>query len=189
VLRVGWLRTPEWTLVPDATRAALEAGVARLDAMEDIAVIERAHPPAFEGLMAAQSALMRAQAYEELSEARAHPEAISRELTDYLGDAPDPVAIEVGRAHRERALAALPELFDGVDVVLAPAALGEAPDRATTGDPVLCRIWTLLGTPAVAVPGLVGPAGLPLGVQLLAPRGADGLALGAAERVARALVA
>ena len=189
VLRIGWLRTPEWALVPESTRAALEDGVAHLDAAAGITIVERAHPEAFEGLVAAQAALMRAEAFEELEAARQHPEAISRELADYLGHAPDPGAIAAGRAHRARALAALPDLFADVDVLLAPAVLGEAPERATTGDPVLCRAWTLLGTPAVAVPGLVGPAGLPLGIQVLAPPGADGLALGAAERVARALVA
>jgi Asp-tRNA(Asn)/Glu-tRNA(Gln) amidotransferase A subunit family amidase len=29
------------------------------------------------------------------------------------------------------------------------------------------RVWTLLGPPAVALPGLRGPQGLPLGVQLI----------------------
>lgn len=188
-LRVGWLPTPEWALVPEATRTVLVDGVARIAAAEGIDVIELVHPPAFEGLVDAQAALMRAEAFDALAEARTHPESLSRELREYLGAAPDPEAIARGLAHRDRARAALPELFSGVDVLLAPAVLGEAPDRATTGDPVLCRAWTLLGTPTVAVPGLVGPAGLPLGVQVVASAGADGLALGAAERVARALVA
>lgn len=189
VLRIGWFPSPEWTLVPDDTRAVLRDALAHLDAAEGITILARSEPPAFVGLMAAQAALMRAQAFAELPEARADPGAISPELARYLGDAPDPAAIAAGRAHRDRALAELPALFDGVDVLLAPAVLGEAPDRSSTGDPVLCRAWTLLGTPAVAVPGLRGPSGLPLGIQVIAPRGADGLALGAAERVARALVA
>ena len=36
-----------------------------------------------------------------------------------------------------------------------------------TGDPLLCRAWTFLGVPAISVPGLVGPAGMPVGVQLV----------------------
>jgi Asp-tRNA(Asn)/Glu-tRNA(Gln) amidotransferase A subunit family amidase len=188
-LRVGWLPTPEWALVPDATRRAIAAGLARLEAAEGIDVVARDAPPAFEGLVAAQSALMRAQAHDALPEALAERDAISDELRAYLDGGPDPDAIADGRAHRERALGELPALFDGVDVVLAPAVLGEAPDRATTGDPVLCRAWTLLGTPTVAVPGLTGPSGLPLGIQVVAPHGADGLALSAAGRIARALVA
>jgi Asp-tRNA(Asn)/Glu-tRNA(Gln) amidotransferase A subunit family amidase len=78
----------------------------------------------------------------------------------------------------------LDQLFADVDVLVAPAVLGEAPGTETTGDPLLCRMWTLLGTPAIAVPGLTGPAGLPVGVQVIAPPGRDAVALGAADVVA-----
>ena len=71
----------------------------------------------------------------------------------------------LANAWRER----LPEMLAGLDAVLVPAALGEAPLRSEghTGDPLLCRAWTLLGVPAVCVPGLTGPAGMPIGVQLV----------------------
>ncbi len=71
--------------------------------------------------------------------------------------------------------------------LLVPAALGEAPLRSEghTGDPLLCRAWTLLGVPAISVPGLTGPAGMPVGVQLV---GLDEAAvLGAAATVEAAL--
>jgi Asp-tRNA(Asn)/Glu-tRNA(Gln) amidotransferase A subunit family amidase len=58
-----------------------------------------------------------------------------------------------------------------------------------TGDPVFCRIWTHLGCPAISVPGLHGPAGLPLGVQVVAPPGQDGAALTAARWLSRQLAA
>jgi len=54
-----------------------------------------------------------------------------------------------------------------------PAALGEAPVGRATGDPLPCRAWTLLGTPAISVPGLSGPAGMPIGVQLVGLHGAE----------------
>jgi amidase len=53
-----------------------------------------------------------------------------------------------------------------------------------TGDPLLCRAWTALGTPAVSVPGLTGPAGLPVGVQVIAPPGQDELVLAGAHQIA-----
>jgi Asp-tRNA(Asn)/Glu-tRNA(Gln) amidotransferase A subunit family amidase len=59
------------------------------------------------------------------------------------------------------------------DALLAPAAVGEAPDRLTTGDPVMNRAWTALGVPLLAVPGLLGPTGLPLGLQLVGRPGCD----------------
>jgi Asp-tRNA(Asn)/Glu-tRNA(Gln) amidotransferase A subunit family amidase len=94
---------------------------------------------------------------------------------------------EEAMAERERCRDQLDGVFADIDVLLVPSVLGEAPPRETTGDPVMCRGWTLLGTPTVAVPGLLGGSGLPLGVQLVAPLGRDDLALGGARLVAHVL--
>ena len=78
-----------------------------------------------------------------------------------------------------------PACSAGLDALLVPGVLGEAPLRSEghTGDPLLCRAWTLLGVPAISVPGLVGPAGMPIGVQLVGlPAGEERL-LGAAAWV------
>jgi len=57
---------------------------------------------------------------------------------------------------------------------LTPAARGAAPRGLdSTGDPVFCRAWTLLGTPVLAVPGLRGADGMPVGVQLVGRPGGD----------------
>jgi amidase len=40
-------------------------------------------------------------------------------------------------------------------------------DLASTGDSLLCRPFTLLGGPALALPGAWTPAGLPVGLQLV----------------------
>ncbi len=68
-------------------------------------------------------------------------------------------------AARDEALACARRLASTADVLLAPSALGVAPiGLAFTGDPVMCRPWSLLGLPATNVPGhTVG--GLPVGVQ------------------------
>ncbi|MDD0813243.1 amidase [Curvibacter sp. HBC28] len=59
-------------------------------------------------------------------------------------------------------------LMGQADALLVPAAPGEAPrGLAATGDPVFSRVWTLLGLPCVNVPGLFGPGGLPVGLQLV----------------------
>ena len=60
-------------------------------------------------------------------------------------------------------------MVGGFDALLVPGVLGEAPLRSegNTGSPLLCRAWTFLGVPAISVPGLVGPAGMPVGVQLV----------------------
>jgi Asp-tRNA(Asn)/Glu-tRNA(Gln) amidotransferase A subunit family amidase len=82
------------------------------------------------------------------------------------------------------AVAALPELFADVDVLLTASAPGTAPPHERgTGDPVCCRAWTLLGCPAVNVPGLSGPDGLPLGLQVVGRPGDDRRTLAAAAWV------
>ncbi|MFQ5764665.1 MAG: amidase, partial [Rhodospirillales bacterium] len=70
---------------------------------------------------------------------------------------------------------ALDRLFDHYDAILTPAAAGEAPQGLeSTGNPVFNGMWTLLGVPAVSVPLLTGAHGMPIGVQVVGRRGADG---------------
>ncbi|GAN81649.1 Amidase [Acidocella aminolytica 101 = DSM 11237] len=66
------------------------------------------------------------------------------------------------------------EVFENYDVLLAPAAPGEAPlGLEVTGDPIFSRLWTLLRLPSVTLPGMVGENGLPIGIQLLGARNTD----------------
>jgi Asp-tRNA(Asn)/Glu-tRNA(Gln) amidotransferase A subunit family amidase len=83
--------------------------------------------------------------------------------------------------------ARLGAVFDGVDALLVPAAPGEAPEVATTGDPIFNRAWSALGVPAVAVPAGLGPSGLPLGVQIVGPPRQDARVLACAAWVEGAL--
>jgi Asp-tRNA(Asn)/Glu-tRNA(Gln) amidotransferase A subunit family amidase len=75
----------------------------------------------------------------------------------------------------------LEDIFKAYDAILTPATVGEAPPPETTGSPVFCTIWTLLGVPAITLPLLHGSNGLPLGVQLVGRRGFDGRLLRTAQ--------
>ena len=67
---------------------------------------------------------------------------------------------------REAALAILQPLAGAADLLFTPSALGVAPEGLDfTGDPVLCRPWTLLGLPAANVPAWRRSDALPVGVQ------------------------
>jgi amidase len=69
-----------------------------------------------------------------------------------------------------------------IDIVLAPSAAGEAPRGIrATGDPLFNRMWTLLRTPCIHLPLGVGPLGLPVGVTIAGPIGADRSTLLAAD--------
>lgn len=82
---------------------------------------------------------------------------------------------EDAQAVRESAEAFCAKHFNDFDAILAPAATGEAPLRASggTGDPIFCRIWSLTGLPALTLPVLVGENNLPIGVQLIGGREED----------------
>jgi Asp-tRNA(Asn)/Glu-tRNA(Gln) amidotransferase A subunit family amidase len=75
---------------------------------------------------------------------------------------------------REGYYAALDEVFNRFDAIVTPAAAGEAPEGLqSTGDPEFCTIWSYCGVPAISLPLLEGPNGLPVGVQLIGRRGED----------------
>jgi Asp-tRNA(Asn)/Glu-tRNA(Gln) amidotransferase A subunit family amidase len=64
--------------------------------------------------------------------------------------------------------------FNDWDVLLAPSTIGEAPlGLETTGDPLFCRGWTVLGLPCVHLPFAQGRLGLPVGLQLVGRFGQD----------------
>ncbi|GAP37443.1 amidase family protein [Piscinibacter sakaiensis] len=123
----------------------------------------------------------------------ARGDAMSATLRGYLDEAAgiDAAAYAAAwqrlAAERPAALAA----FDGVDALLMPSAPDAAPPLSarSTGPSTLNRVWTLLGTPCVNVPGLATAEGAPLGLQVVTPPGADALALAVAEDLEALLAA
>jgi Asp-tRNA(Asn)/Glu-tRNA(Gln) amidotransferase A subunit family amidase len=104
------------------------------------------------------------------------PDSISTELTALIeagrrtSDADYREALRCGNARRPE-LNAMLARFDGL---LAASTLGVAPvGLSSTGDPYLCRPWTLLGTPSLALPGPLTSAGMPAGIQLVGPLHGD----------------
>jgi Asp-tRNA(Asn)/Glu-tRNA(Gln) amidotransferase A subunit family amidase len=183
-LRLGVCRTFEWDEVEPSARAEFDRAVEGLAVHLDL--VEVTVPEALRGLVTAQQAIMAIEAADALGPVRdRHGDLLSPTLHAVLEEgAARRWSYEAALALAQEARARLPELFADVDVLLAPAVRGEAPALDTTGDPLLCRQWTLLGTPTIAVPGLTGEAGLPLGVQTVASPGGDGIALGAAAVLA-----
>lgn len=71
----------------------------------------------------------------------------------------------------ERVRAAIGRVCGQDSVLLWPSATGEAPiGLATTGDSSLNRPWSLLGYGVMTVPAGSGPAGMPLGLQIIDPQ-------------------
>ncbi|MDB5512914.1 MAG: gatA [Enterovirga sp.] len=95
---------------------------------------------------------------------------------------------DAARSVANRARRDAKSVFAEVDAIITYAAPGEAPHGlGSTGQARFNRLWTLLGTPCVNVPGLRGASGLPVGIQVVAPFARDHVALAAAARLERAL--
>lgn len=173
--RLALVRTHHWEQADASGRAAVERAAERL-ATAGADVVETALPAPFDGLTAAQATIMAFDLARSLADEREHhAELLSEPLRELLdeGAATGEPEYRDALALAERCRAQLGEVLAGADAILTPAAVGEAPPRDSTGDPVFCRAWTLLGTPAVSVPGLSGESGMPIGVQLVAAPGAD----------------
>ncbi|MBT2324490.1 amidase [Variovorax paradoxus] len=169
-LRLGICRTHEWPAIDAGGAAAYEQALERA-AAAGVALSDVALPAAWAGLLEAQKTVMAYEAARQLdTEWRQYPAQLSAALGALLQTGRDCTdeAYAEALAQAAGARRLLPELMRDVDALLVPAAPGEAPaGLAATGDPAFNRIWTLLGPPCVGVPGLRGPQGLPIGVQLV----------------------
>ena len=77
-------------------------------------------------------------------------------------------------ASRRAMIAAATAWLAEFDALVAPPAPGPAPEGlATTGDPSCCTLASLVGFPALTLPIARSAAGLPLGMQFVAPAGED----------------
>lgn len=86
---------------------------------------------------------------------------------------------------REVLYAGLGEIFERCDAILCPAATGPAPaGLGSTGSAIFNGLWTYAGTPAVTLPLFEAEGGLPMGAQLVGPRGGDGRLLRTANWLA-----
>ena len=101
-------------------------------------------------------------------------------LTDILKgmieDGQKVTAVDYNRAvdWRESLNDGLGGVFDRYDAIITPATVGEAPAGLdATGSPVFNTLWTLCGTPAITLPLMEGPNGLPVGVQVVGRRDDD----------------
>jgi Asp-tRNA(Asn)/Glu-tRNA(Gln) amidotransferase A subunit family amidase len=120
-----------------------------------------------------------AKRYEELAASLgAEPVEMGAEFADIVEAHQTVMFAEIGHNMwplYERAGTKLSEMMRG-RLVKGEAPLG----LQSTGSRMQTLAWTTLGVPAVNVPGMVGPNGLPIGVQVVGRRGEDGAALRAA---------
>lgn len=104
------------------------------------------------------------------------------------GGGRDAMAYEKALRVAERARQRFDDAFDEFDCLVTLSAPGEAPRGLDdTGPPIFNKIWNLLHVPCVTVPFGHGDHGLPLGLQVIAPRHRDEVAIRGAAHLERLL--
>ena len=180
---VALVRTPFWQDASAAMQNAVERA-ARAAERSGARVKDMELPPIFADAVRAHRIVQGYEAIRALAfEYDFHRDRMGPVLRAQLDDAATIDADTYDNARRitRRARRALIDLLPDGEVMLTPSAPGAAPKGlGSTGEPTFNRLWTLLGTPCVNVPGLSDADGLPLGVQVVARFGRDRFALSAA---------
>jgi Asp-tRNA(Asn)/Glu-tRNA(Gln) amidotransferase A subunit family amidase len=174
--RIGLMRTPWWEMAEPYNRKNIEMAARALRAA-GARVREWQAPESWSGLLQAQHRIMTREATQSFARERARSSHLfSPTLQGVMaeGDAVNRRQYADAKKRKRVALRQLDDAWGKFDLLLAPAARGEAPaGLGTTGDPLFNRFWTLLGTPCIALPFNTGPFGLPLSVQLVGRHGSD----------------
>ncbi len=188
--RVALMRGPDWAQGSVEMRDVCQRAMSKL-ADEGAETAELADPDILSELVNCQKVVMAFEsARARIYEFNNHHSQLSDHFIALVEDglAIPRTRYEEALETRNRAQRVFETLFMDVDVVLTPAAPGEAPEGlSATGDPLYNRIWTLLQVPCVSVPFGTGPLGLPLSVQLVGRVGGDDRLLAAADWVHRSL--
>jgi Asp-tRNA(Asn)/Glu-tRNA(Gln) amidotransferase A subunit family amidase len=197
--RLAFVKTPIWDRAEATTKEAFAelvehinefaaAAESRATGLTEEAVQEMELPPLFDEALGWHTTIMEADlAKSYAKEYQTGKDKLSKTLSEMIERGQKVLAVDYNRAVDGIGLlnSLLPAIFSQCDAILTPATAGVAPaGLASTGSPAFCTIWTLCGTPAVTVPIMQGEDGLPLGVQLVGPKGDDARLL----RTARWLV-
>jgi Asp-tRNA(Asn)/Glu-tRNA(Gln) amidotransferase A subunit family amidase len=188
--RIGICRGPTWPAAQPETAVLLDQVAVALS-RAGASVVPRELPAPFAALVEAHPLVMYIESARALgSELTRHRAQVSTGLLQRLDPAlaEPPARLDWARGVFASCQAAFPAAVEGLDVLVTPAAPGEAPEGlGWTGDPAFNFVWTALHVPCVTVPAGVGPNGMPLGIQVVAPRGQDAQALAWARWVQAAV--
>lgn len=178
--KFAFVRTPKWDETDVETRSLFNRFIAEIG--KNAMPVQM--PDQFADCWPSQRVVMSVEMNRSFGEeARKSPEKSSEMLMKLLEEGRSVPADAYAKvlAHVPALRAAFETAIKGYDVAITPAAKGEAPPIVTTGDPVFCTAWSLLGTPSITLPLLTGEHGLPIGVQIVGRKGDDAGVLRAAD--------
>jgi len=171
--RLAFVKSPAW----DKADAATQAAFGELHEFLGKACDEVALPSEFDAAIGDHRTIMHADLARFLAGYMDRGEdKISDVLRGMIDDGKTVRAVDYNASVDRIAPLAdwIESLCDDYDAIVTPAACGEAPlGLDATGDPVFCTTWTYLGVPALTLPLMEGENAMPVGIQLVGPRGDD----------------
>jgi Asp-tRNA(Asn)/Glu-tRNA(Gln) amidotransferase A subunit family amidase len=170
----AFIKTPMWQRTDDDSKEGFAEIVEQLGAqVEEVELFPSAHE-AWQWHQTIMGAEVAHNFELEWANSRA---LISGQLRAQIERGREVRAVDYQRALKQIAPMhdSFVELFEQrYDAILTPAAPSAAPKGlASTGDPAFCTLWTLCGMPCITLPLLQSADGLPIGAQLVGPRGGD----------------
>ncbi len=190
--RIGIWRTYEWSEASSESIAAVERA-ASVFAAAGAQVREASMPELLIGLDEAQHTIEYFEMAGSLAfESQKYGDRLSANLSERVEKGRNivPEVYDQKLAVADACRQLMAGVFSEFDALLAPSAVGEAPQGlGSTGNAVFNRGWTLLRLPCVTLPAWHGPKGLPVGVQLVGAFREDRKALSIARWAERSLAA
>jgi Asp-tRNA(Asn)/Glu-tRNA(Gln) amidotransferase A subunit family amidase len=175
--RFAFVRTPKWDQVEQATKDGLRELIDAVNeaAKETISVIDL--PAQFAEIYQHHQNIMEADLArsfaKEYADGKSKLSAVLREMIE-RGQKISPKEYQSSVAKIEQYSDILSEIFEEYDAILTPSTSGPAPTGLTaTGSPIFNTIWTFCGNPAINLPLLQSPEGLPVGIQIVADKSDD----------------
>ncbi len=185
-LIVGICEDPFWPLAETATREALSLARERLE-RAGVRIIQISLPSGFEKLGAALDVIGDVEGLASLEhEWLNHRGGLSAGVHEKLQRAQTikPQVYEEAKRLARICSEQSASLFAGATCILTPSSPGYAPllELKDPGDSCFSKLWTILGMPSVSIPiPLPGP--LPIGLEIICPKGQDTLALQTAQHI------
>jgi len=174
--RIGLCKSPAWPEAEPAMQRAMDEAAKRLAAAGHT-VVDRELPASMADIHAVHTVIIEWEGYIALAAERLQAwDKLTPILQDVLraGETHGAAAHQAALGRAARFRLEMDAVFDEVDVILTPAAPGEAPaGLGSTGKAVFNSPWTMLHVPCITLPGMTGPSGLPIALQAVGKRGAD----------------
>ena len=174
--RIGVCRSINWDQAEPASKHAVESAAATL-AKAGARIVDAEMPAVFKGIEDSFRVISTAEGTRALGmEIAQHLDSMNHYIQSSHAQAKrnDQAAIDKAHQHALACRRALAEVFARCDVLITPSAAGEAvADLTSVSNSAFNRIWTLMHGPALSLPAYTGPAGMPVGLQVVGPTGSD----------------